>query len=185
MVHLNKLQVLLNNLKFRWVTDSCHEEGCRKSSHDLFEKVRVSGVLFWYFGFLFVCLWDSKSLRKSAPNHQNGVPKKISSEFPALGFWKLCRKPNVPKFPGPSRFQIIGSPFLECFGEDVKLICWAMLMHEIMIFASIYRYSPKGVLGRGVGHNKNALEMRQKCFKMRQNGSCFIGEKRNIPKRQK
>ena len=42
-------QVFLNN--FRSVPDSCHrEEG--KSSRELFEKVRVNAVFFWYFGIL-------------------------------------------------------------------------------------------------------------------------------------
>ena len=37
------------------------------------------------------------------------------------------------------------------------------------------RYRRKGVLGKGVGNNRNASEMRQKYVKMRQDGSCFIG----------
>ena len=42
-------EMFLNN--FCWVPDSCdREEG--KSSRELFEKVRVNAVFFWYFGIL-------------------------------------------------------------------------------------------------------------------------------------
>ena len=42
-------RVFLNN--FRWVPDSCHRKA-GKSSRELFEKVRVNAVIFWYFGIL-------------------------------------------------------------------------------------------------------------------------------------
>ena len=42
----------------------------------------------------------------------------------------------------------------------------------------IFRYRPKGVLGKGVGNNKNASEMRQKCA-----GLVLLAMgKRNVPK---
>ena len=40
------------------------------------------------------------------------------------------------------------------------------------------RYRPKGVLGKGVGNDKNASEMRQ-------NVSCFIGKRGTFPKASK
>ena len=46
---------------------------------------------------------------------------------------------------------------------------------------AFFRYCSKGVLGNGVGNNKNASEMRQKAVRnaseMCQNGSCLIGKR--------
>ena len=42
-------QAFLKNC--RWVPDSSHRE-VGKSSHELFEKVRLNAVFFWYFGIL-------------------------------------------------------------------------------------------------------------------------------------
>ena len=44
------------------------------------------------------------------------------------------------------------------------------------------RYRPKGVLGKGVGNNKNASEMRQKCVKNAPKWVLFYWEKKNVPK---
>ena len=44
------------------------------------------------------------------------------------------------------------------------------------------RYRPKGVLGKGVGNNKNASEMRQKCVKIVSFFFLGGGRKRNVPK---
>ena len=46
----------------------------------------------------------------------------------------------------------------------------------------INRYRPKGVLGKGVGNNKNASEMRQKCVENAPKWVLFYREKRNVPK---
>ena len=54
-VQCSSEHVFLNN--FRWVPDSCRkEEG--KSLRELFEKVGVIAVLFWYFG---ISGWSEKS----------------------------------------------------------------------------------------------------------------------------
>ena len=46
----------------------------------------------------------------------------------------------------------------------------------------ISRYHPKGVLGKGVGNDKNASEMLPKCVKNAPQWVCFYREKRNVPK---
>ena len=48
-------QVFLNNS--RWVPDSHHREES-KNSREIFEKVRVNAVFFWYFRF-WVGFWAS------------------------------------------------------------------------------------------------------------------------------
>ena len=54
---------------------------------------------------------------------------------------------------------------------------------------AIDRYRPKGVLGKGVGKNKNASEMCQKSARdasqMRQNVSCLLGKDERSKMRQK
>ena len=47
--------------------------------------------------------------------------------------------------------------------------------------ANANRYRPKGVLGKGVGNDKNASEMRQKCVKNAPKWVLFFREKRNVP----
>ena len=49
-------------------------------------------------------------------------------------------------------------------------------------FPFFFRYRSKGVLGKGVGNNKNASEMRQKCAKNAPKWVLFYLEKRNVPK---
>ena len=49
----------------------------------------------------------------------------------------------------------------------------------------VFRYRPKGVLGKGVGNSGNASEMRQHCVKNAPNWVLFYWEKRNVTLRSK
>ena len=53
------------------------------------------------------------------------------------------------------------------------------LQSQILVYNLSESVSSKRCFGKGVGNSENASEMRQECAK---NGSCFIGEKRNVPK---
>ena len=57
----------------------------------------------------------------------------------------------------------------------------AHLQKEIFPAKTGNRYRPKGVLGKGVGNNKNASEMRQKCVKM---GLALLGNEERSKMRQ-
>ena len=108
---------------------------------------------------------------------------------------------NISKFARLSRDWVGGKNLFMCFlrvipyggrklinkippkipGQSREHFVYVFFLYLFFSLPNCNRYRPKGVLGKGVGNNKNESEMRQKCIKnaskMRQNVSCFLGKR--------